>query len=85
MGLTVKNKNNYELADNLASFFAVDLKDDPLPDYIDLKNKIYNSDLDTEEKSNIINTINSLKMTKSMKEQQKIIKEIEKLKDTYNL
>lgn len=85
MGLTVKNKNNYELADNLASFFAVDLKDDPLPDYTDLKNKIYNSDLDTEEKSNIINTINSLKMTKSIKEQQKIIKEIEKLKDTYNL
>ena len=27
MGLTIKNKNNYELADNLASFFALDVNE----------------------------------------------------------
>lgn len=85
MGLTIKNKNNYELADNLASFFALDVSDDPIPDYTSLKHKVYNADLDTEEKSNMINLINSLSLAKTMKEQQKIIREIEKLKDTYKL
>ncbi len=85
MGLTIKNKNNYELADNLASFFALDVEEDPLPDYTSLKYKVYDSDLDTEEKSNIVNKINSLKVAKTMKEQQKIIREIESLKDRYDL
>ena len=85
MGLTIKNKNNYELADNLASFFALDVEEDLLPDYTSLKYKVYDSDLDTEEKSNIVNKINSLKVAKTMKEQQKIIREIESLKDRYDL
>ncbi len=85
MGLTIKNKNNYELADNLASFFALDVEEEPLPDYTSLKHKVKESNLDIEEKSNIINKINSLQLAKTMKEQQKIINEIEKLKVTYNL
>lgn len=85
MGLTVKNRNNYELSDNLASFFALDVNEDPLPDYTNLKHKVNDSKLDIEEKSNFINKINSLKVAKTMKEQQKIIREIEELKDKYNL
>lgn len=85
MGLTVKNRNNYELSDNLVSFFALDVNEDPLPDYTSLKHKVNDSKLDIEEKSNFINKINSLKVAKTMKEQQKIIREIEELKDKYNL
>ena len=85
MGLTIKNKNNYELSDNLASFFALDVSEDPLPDYTSLKQKVKKAKLDIEEKSYIINKINSLKTAKTMKEQQKIIREIDTLKDKYNL
>ncbi len=85
MGLTIKNKNNYELSDNLASFFALDVSEEPLPDYTSLKLKVKEAKLDVEEKSNIINTINSLKNAKNIKEQKKIIREIDSLKDKYNL
>lgn len=86
MGLTVKNRNNYELSDNLASFFKLTIdEENPLPDYSSLVHDVNNSDLDIEEKANLVNLVNSLKIAKTPKEQQRLIKEIEKLKDKYEL
>lgn len=87
MGLTVKNKNNYELSDDINNFFSLPI-DEPKSNsinYDDLKVSIYGANLDNEEKANIINKINNLKIVKNDKERNKLLKEIEEFKYFHNL
>lgn len=86
MGLTVKNKNSYELGNNLTEFFSLPLEETKAPDeYSRLKDDIYALDIDNEEKANILNKINSLNTTLSASQKRKIIKEIETFKNDYNI
>lgn len=85
MSITVKNQNNYELADNLAQFFYLDMSLDPLPDYIALKKKVIDSELNLEEKNHLINLITSLDEIKDSHQKQLISEEINELVKKYNL
>lgn len=86
MGLTVKNKNSFELSDNLTDFFSLPLEEEANQnDYESLKDIIYSLDIDNEEKVNILNNLNLLKSSKSIKEKNKIKKEIESFKEKYNI
>jgi len=84
MGLTVKNKNNYDLKDNVANFFSLN-NEEVKEDYNDLKEKIYALDIDNEEKANILNIISNYSNINSFKEKNKLKKEIDKFIDKYNL
>lgn len=86
MGLTVKNKTSYELGDNLTEFFSLPIEVPVIQDeYSSLKDDIYKLDIDTEEKANILNKINSLKTTLSMKDRKQVIKDIEAFKSEHNI
>ncbi len=85
MGLTVKNKNNFELSEDISSFFSLPINEPIVDDYETLKKQIYALKIDSEEKANIINKINSLNQLKTMKETTKIKKDIESFKEKYNL
>jgi hypothetical protein len=85
MGLKIQNYNTYKLSDDVSNFFSVDIDEEKQESYEDLKMDIYTLDIDSEEKANILNKINSIPFTKSAKEKQKIIKEIEVFKEKYKL
>ncbi len=85
MSITIKNQNNYELADNLAQFFYLDMSLEPLPDYIALKKKVIDSELNLEEKNHLINLITSLDEIKDSHQKQLICEEINELAKKYNL
>ena len=85
MGLKIQNYNTYKLSDDVSNFFSVDIDEEKQESYEDLKMDIYTLDIDSEEKANILNKINSIPFTKSAKEKQKIIKEIEVFKEEYKL
>ena len=85
MGLKIQNYNTYKLSDDVSNFFSVDIDEEKQESYEDLKMDIYTLDIDSEEKANILNRINSIPFTKSAKEKQKIIKEIEAFKEEYKL
>lgn len=85
MGLKIQNYNTYKLSDDVSNFFSVDIDEEKQESYEDLKMDIYTLDIDSEEKANILNRINSIPFTKSAKEKQKIIKEIEVFKEKYKL
>ena len=87
MGLKVQNKTNYDLSNNVANFFSIDIdiEEEKQESYEDLKMTIYTLDIDSEEKANILNRINSIPFTKSAKEKKQIEKEIEAFKEKYNL
>lgn len=84
MGLTIKNKNTFELTDDLASIFSLPIEETK-EDYQSLKEDIYSLKIDNEEKANIINKINKLSTIKNIKEKKKIIEEIEEFKYNYNI
>ena len=52
MGLTIKNKNTFELTDDLASIFSLPIEETK-EDYQSLKEDIYSLKIDNEEKANI--------------------------------
>ena len=85
MGLKIQNKTNYDLSNNVANFFSIDIEEEKQESFEDLKMNIYTLDIDSEEKANILNKINSIPFTKSAKEKNKIINEIEVFKNKYNL
>lgn len=87
MGLTVKNKNEFVLSDEITNLlsFPVDIVTKDIENYENLKPFIYDLDIDNEEKANIINEINKLDTIISDKEKNKIMKEIDKFKEKYNL
>jgi len=85
MGLTVKNKNRYELSSNVADFFSLPLDDEPKEDYENLKKSILSLDIDYEDKANMINKINTLLSSKKETEKSKIKKELTKFKEKYNI
>lgn len=86
MALKVDNPTTYRFNDDIATFFDVEI-DDPIRDndYELLKKEIYKLDIDSEEKANIINSINKLNINISKKEQREIIKQIEEFKKNYHL
>ena len=86
MALKVDNPTTYRFNDDIATFFDVEI-DEPIRDndYELLKKEIYKLDIDSEEKANIINSINKLNINISKKEKREIIKQIEEFKKTYNL
>ncbi len=84
MGLTIKNRNNFTLSDDLASVFSLPTEEKK-EDYNSLKQNIFSLSIDNEEKANIINKINLLSTTKNTKTKREIIKEIEIFKDKYSL
>lgn len=86
MSLTIKNKNSYELGNNLTEYFKIPIEEAKSPDeYSRLKDDIYSLDIDNEEKANILNKINSLNTTISIYQKKKIIKEIEEFKNDNNI
>lgn len=85
MGLTIKNKNNYELRDDIASFFSLPVEEEKKEKKEALKEKIYKLKIDNEEKANIINKINLLETTKSRKERTALQKEIDSFKKKYHI
>lgn len=86
MGLTVKNKTVFELADDVTNFFSLPIEEAKTTSaYNELKNDIYSLNIDNEEKANILNKISSYNTTKSDKEKNKLKKEIEKFKTDYDL
>lgn len=86
MGLKIDNPTTYRLNDDVASYFDIEIGE-PIRDndYELLKKEIYKLDIDSEEKANIINSINKLSITKSKKERNDLTKEIEKFKETYKI
>ena len=86
MALRVDNPTNYRFNDNITTFFDLEI-DEPIRDndYELLKKEIYKLDIDSEEKANIINSINKLNINISKKEKREIIKQIEEFKKTYHL
>lgn len=86
MGLKIDNTTTYRLNDDVASYFDIEIGE-PIRDndYELLKKEIYKLDIDSEEKANIINSINKLSITKSKKERNDLTKEIEKFKETYKI
>ena len=86
MALKVDNPKTYRFNDDIATFFDVEI-DEPIRDndYELLKKEIYKLDIDSEEKANIINSINKLNINISKKEQREIIKQIEEFKKNYHL
>lgn len=86
MGLTIKNKESYELGNNLTEFFSVPIEVPKNQDeYSRLKDDIYSLDIDNEDKANMINKINSLSTNLSLSKKNQILKEIEEFKDEYNI
>lgn len=87
MGLTVKNKNEFVLGEEITNVFSfpLDIVTKEVDNYENLKPFIYDLDIDNEEKANILNTINSLKNSLSVKEKEKRKKEIEDFKKKYNI
>mgnify|MGYP003296887090 CR=1 FL=1 len=61
MALKIDNPTTYRFNDDITTFFDVEI-DDPIRDndYELLKKEIYKLDIDSEEKANIINSINKL-------------------------
>lgn len=86
MGLKIDNPTTYRLNDDVASYFDIEIGE-PIRDndYELLKKEIYKLDIDSEEKANIINSINKLSITKSKKERNDLTKEIKKFKETYKI
>lgn len=86
MGLKVDNPTTYRFNEDVASYFDIEIGE-PIRDndYELLKNKIYKLDIDSEEKANIINRINRLSITNSLKEKKELIKQIEEFKKLHNL
>ena len=86
MGLKVDNPTTYRFNDDVASYFDIEI-DDPIRenDYELLKKEIYKLDIDSEEKANIINSINRLSISNSPKEKRELTKQIEEFKNTYKL
>lgn len=85
MGLTVKNKNNFELREDISSFFSLPDDEEKKDNYDELKEEIYDLDIDVEKKAYIINRINSLSTNISVREKNNIKKEIDNFKKEYNL
>ncbi len=85
MGLTVKNKNSFELGEDISSFFSLPVDEENKDTYDDIKNEIYNLDIDVEKKAYIINRINLLSTNISIREKNNIRKEIENFQKEYNL
>ncbi len=85
MGIKVEH-NGYQLGNNLTEFFSIPLEDEVnSEEFPRLKDKIYKLDIDPEEKANIINVISKLSIVNSIKEKNKITKEIEDFIKKYNL
>lgn len=86
MGLKVDNPTTYRFNEDVASYFDIEIGE-PVRDndYELLKKKIYKLDIDSEEKANIINRINKLSITNSLKEKKELIKQIEDFKKLHNL
>lgn len=86
MALKVDNPTTYRFNDDVATFFDVEIGE-PIRDndYELLKKEIYEIDIDSEEKANIINSINKLNTSISKKEQREITKQIEEFKKAHNL
>lgn len=86
MGLKVDNPTTYRFNEDVASYFDIEIGE-PIRDndYELLKKKIYKLDIDSEEKANIINRINKLSITNSLKEKKELIKQIEDFKKLHNL
>ena len=86
MGLKVDNPTTYRFNEDVASYFDIEIGE-PIRDndYELLKKKIYKLDIDSEEKANIINRINRLSITNSLKEKKELIKQIEDFKKLHNL
>ena len=86
MGLKIDNQTTYRFNDDVANYFDIEIGE-PIRDndYELLKKEIYRLDIDSEEKANIINSINKLSITKSAKEKREITKQIEEFKETYKI
>ena len=86
MGLKVDNPTTYRFNDDVANYFDIEIGE-PIRDndYELLKKEIYKLDIDSEDKANIINSINKLSTSISKKEQREITKQIEEFKKVHNL
>ena len=87
MALKITKPESLTMSKEVDVYFNLPMDDNilaPTEDYEDLKEQIYDLDIDYEEKANMINKIGSLK-TKNDFEKHKIKKEIEEFKKLHNL
>ncbi len=86
MAIKVNNKTSYELGNNLTEFFSIPIEvPESTDEYSRLKDDIYKLDIDSEEKANVINKINSLKTAKTANEKRKLQKEIDQFIEDNNI
>jgi len=84
MGLKIKNPVNYNLTNGL-DFFSIPLDEEKKDNYESIKNKIYTLDMDSEDKAAILNSISVYNTTNSVKEKNRLKKEIEAFIKEYDL
>lgn len=80
MGLVTKKTD--EIDDSISLFFSLPIEE-KIDKYDNLKEKIYELDIDIEEKANIINKINSV--NSDFHQKKDILEEIDRFKTKYNL
>ncbi len=84
MGLKIKNPVNYNLTNSM-DFFSLPIDEEKVENYEGLKNKIYTLDMDSEDKAAILNSISIYNTTNSVKEKNRLKKEIEAFIKEYDL
>ena len=66
-------------------FFSLPIDEEKEENYEGLKNKIYTLDMDSEDKAAILNSISIYNTTNSLKERNRLKKEIEAFIKEYDL
>ena len=84
MGLKIKNPVNYNLTNSM-DFFSLPIDEEKVENFEGLKNKIYTLDMDSEDKAAILNSISIYNTTNSVKEKNRLKKEIEAFIKEYDL
>ncbi len=87
MGLTIKNKNEFVLGEEITNIlsFPNEIVTKDVDNYENLKPFIYDLDMDNEEKADLLNKISRLNTMISEKEKNKIKRELDKFKEKHNI
>jgi hypothetical protein len=87
MGLKVNNTVTHALSDNINNFFSLPIEDEfkYTNSFDELKTKIYELDIDNEEKADVLNAISKYNSSNSAREKKKIEREINEFVKLYKL
>ncbi len=87
MRLKVNNTVTHSLSDNINNFFSLPIEDEfkYTNSFDELKTKIYELDIDNEEKADVLNAISKYNSSNSAREKKKIEREINEFVKLYKL